>query len=581
MKFVQALLAAAVIASAQVVEVDVTTSTYTGHYGPDNVLAAWVETGSGNFVSMISACGLVYINHLVAFLATPSLSAVQYDAVASATRPVHGPLSLSWDCTDSLGVAVPDGQYRFRFEFTENNSATPPAAAGPLCTIPFVKGGVDSVVTVPDVVFVDSGVSSTVYSNVQLRWYAAGPGEVRIASDTYAADENTATALVTVERLRGEQGAVSALVTVSGASATDGTDFVGGATTVSFADGEMGTKTVAVPLVNDALVEGDESCVVALSSVSGAATGSRTAATLLITDDDSRFVADSLEAWWSFEETGSFAVDRSVHGHHGISYSSRTVNGPFNSARRLSIDSSEMVAIPGDGGLACTGPVSVAMWVNPKTLGVTQNFMSAGSQYIIWVNPTTGKVRFADANGHYLDIPSSSLTAGQWNHLVAVFSGTSGTAVNASTIQMYVNGVAVGGTASGTWTPAISLDQNVVLGGSGFVGSIDEVYMFRRGLSAAEVQRLYAWRPPVPSALGSSPIAGLASAVLLQHGLSLQLFAPSSGRLVIVSAAGRTVRDVVVGPGQQCVDLSFLASGLWVAQFSGVVSTSRTLVIDR
>jgi photosystem II stability/assembly factor-like uncharacterized protein len=63
-------------------------------------------------------------------------------------------------------------------------------------------------------------------------------------------------------------------------------DYVTSLGTVQFAAGES-SKTIFVPLIDDVLVEGDETFTIGLSNASGATLGSTNAATITILDDDS------------------------------------------------------------------------------------------------------------------------------------------------------------------------------------------------------------------------------------------------------------------------------------------------------
>lgn len=98
---------------------------------------------------------------------------------------------------------------------------------------------------------------------------------------------------------------------------------------------------------------------------------------------------------------------------------------------------------------------------------------------------------------------TGSATAGVWSHLVLTYDG--------STTKLYVNGAlraqqAATGTVGGATNP-------VVLGGSGFKGMVDEVYLFPRALTAGEVSARFArlpnlvpFQPMTPAPTGGSPI---------------------------------------------------------------------------
>lgn len=98
-------------------------------------------------------------------------------------------------------------------------------------------------------------------------------------------DSGTTTAQVTVSRLGGVSGAVSATYTVSAGSAQAG-DFVANTGTVNFAAGE--TRQVIDVIINgDTDLEGGETIEISLSNATGgAAIGTDSVATLTIADDD-------------------------------------------------------------------------------------------------------------------------------------------------------------------------------------------------------------------------------------------------------------------------------------------------------
>ncbi len=116
----------------------VSTSSYGGRYGPRNVGAIWVETKSGTFVKTLTEWGNFRYGNLVKWAADTNYNRV--DAVTSATSFSSGSHSGKWDYTDLKGQGVPDGQYQFIVEFTEDDSALSFIPAGPWTLVPFTKG---------------------------------------------------------------------------------------------------------------------------------------------------------------------------------------------------------------------------------------------------------------------------------------------------------------------------------------------------------------------------------------------------------------------------------------------------------
>jgi hypothetical protein len=117
---------------------------------------------------------------------------------------------------------------------------------------------------------------------------AAGNGTLQFDAATYSTSEGQATATVTVTRTGGTSGAVSATVsTAGGGTASAGQDYTAVSQVVTFADGETASKTVSLPITDDALVEGSETVNLSLGSPTGGAVlGSPAAAVLTIADND-------------------------------------------------------------------------------------------------------------------------------------------------------------------------------------------------------------------------------------------------------------------------------------------------------
>src|SRR6185369_938818 len=104
---------------------------------------------------------------------------------------------------------------------------------------------------------------------------------------TYSVAENGATATITVKRVGGSNGAVSVTVATSNGTATAGSDYTTVSQVVNFANGDAADKTVSIPILDDAVYEGDETVNLALSNAAGGATlGTPNTAVLTITDNE-------------------------------------------------------------------------------------------------------------------------------------------------------------------------------------------------------------------------------------------------------------------------------------------------------
>lgn len=130
--------------------------------------------------------------------------------------------------------------------------------------------------------------------------------------DYVVGEDGVATAAVAVGRFGGANGVVSVVVTPTAGSATAGApplaapaDFDATPIVVVFADGDSATKIVSVPILDDGIVEADETATLTLGAPSGGASlGAFTVATLTITNDD-------------FPGTIAFGASPPIYGEDG------------------------------------------------------------------------------------------------------------------------------------------------------------------------------------------------------------------------------------------------------------------------
>ncbi len=111
-------------------------------------------------------------------------------------------------------------------------------------------------------------------------------GTLRLTQAVYQAGEASGALTVTVRRIGGD-GAVTVEFAAEPGTAAAGEDFTAVAGTLSWADGDSADKSFAVPLVDDAEIEPEETFTVVLADPTGGAVlGSPAAATVTILDDD-------------------------------------------------------------------------------------------------------------------------------------------------------------------------------------------------------------------------------------------------------------------------------------------------------
>lgn len=125
-----------------------------------------------------------------------------------------------------------------------------------------------------------SGASSGIVDDDQ-----ESPGAVIFDHASPAVDEDAGTATLTLVRTGGASGIVEVTVESSGGSATAGADYTPLLTTVTVADGDTGPYEVIVPIVDDRIIEADETVTFTLSGPTGQI-GQPDSATLTIRDND-------------------------------------------------------------------------------------------------------------------------------------------------------------------------------------------------------------------------------------------------------------------------------------------------------
>ena len=113
------------------------------------------------------------------------------------------------------------------------------------------------------------------------------PGALRFSAANYNVSEGAGNVTLTLQRVNGDDGAVSVQYATSNGSATAGSDYTAKSGTVNWADNDDNNKTVTVAILNDTAQEGNEAFTVTLSNPGGGATlGSPAAATVTIGAND-------------------------------------------------------------------------------------------------------------------------------------------------------------------------------------------------------------------------------------------------------------------------------------------------------
>ena len=201
---------------------------------------------------------------------------------------------------------------------------------------------------------------------------------------------------------------------------------------------------------------------------------------------------------WTFDDgAGDVASDRSGQGNHGEIYGGDWVKGAFGTALRLNGGGAHVV-VPELSSLDGSDSLTVEAWVYWEDTGRYPNILTFGrwcpGGVLMFVSDGTcsfrmgrpGDRRMAPGRG-WQEVSASllsSLELRRWYHLAATFERPQ--------IRTYVDGKPVG---QATWDYSVGHKGDMLIGkwvgDVGHQGLIDEVKVYSRALSPAQVKASY------------------------------------------------------------------------------------------
>lgn len=198
--------------------------------------------------------------------------------------------------------------------------------------------------------------------------------------------------------------------------------------------------------------------------------------------------ATGLVAAWGFDAgSGATVADRSGRGNTG------TLSGPAWTAGRfggaLSFDGvNDRVNVSDSGSLDLTTGMTVEAWVRPTSIASWRTVLlkerTGGLSYALYCSNDGGvPAAWAYAGGAERDATATlGLPTGTWSHLATTYDGAN--------LRLYLNGSQI---ASRSVIGSIAVSTRPLrIGGNAiwsewFAGQIDEVRVYNRALSAAEI----------------------------------------------------------------------------------------------
>jgi hypothetical protein len=211
-----------------------------------------------------------------------------------------------------------------------------------------------------------------------------------------------------------------------------------------------------------------------------------------------------LVGWWRAEGDATDAFGACSGIAQNVTYSSGEVGQSFNFAG----SSSSYVRIPASSSIDVGqgNGFTIELWCNPTTtnnnglpltlvewnnnsgaltgIGCHLEFYDGGRILGDIVDPNTG-------NDHYVMSQGGNVTPGVWQHVAMTYDKTTGT------LALFQNGNMVASNNVGIWRPSTGFDLYFGIRSAGvfapipFRGSMDEIALYDRVLSPAEIQSIY------------------------------------------------------------------------------------------
>jgi hypothetical protein len=198
-----------------------------------------------------------------------------------------------------------------------------------------------------------------------------------------------------------------------------------------------------------------------------------------------------LVAAYAFDEaSGTTVADASGNNNNGTLGAgvTRTTQGRFGSA--LAFNGTGYVSVPHSASLALTTGMTLEAWVFPTgsptswATALMKN-VTGDAAYLLYAGSPNNAMVYVTPQGSASArvTNTAALPLNTWSHIAGTYDGT--------TLRFYVNGVQIGSrSVSGTLVTSsgpLTIGGNTVWG-EFFQGQIDQVRIYNRALSPAEIQ---------------------------------------------------------------------------------------------
>ena len=208
---------------------------------------------------------------------------------------------------------------------------------------------------------------------------------------------------------------------------------------------------------------------------------------------------DGLVAYYALENNTDDSSGNELHGT--IVGAPTFVDGPAGYGMAMEFDGESYVDCGFDPRLDITGPISMGIWIKPGTDGSVETApLSKADSVRGWSwqlrygwntdKPTIMGFQFNGTDSRVWVYVNQELAVGEWYHVAGAYDG--------ETVRCYLDGVE---TDSAPMSGITGGPSSLLIGSDGWrcdwIGAIDEVAIYDRGLSAREVLYLAGFRSTV------------------------------------------------------------------------------------
>jgi len=209
--------------------------------------------------------------------------------------------------------------------------------------------------------------------------------------------------------------------------------------------------------------------------------------------------AGDMALYLPFDEgAGEIAMDASPNGNDGILHGVGWTDGKYGSAVEFSGEAETWVEVPDSPSLDITDGISILCWLYPTQFTdewfriIVKTDANDEAPWMVYgiyeEGATDGKTGFifATSGGVQNGASADPIPLNEWTHIAATYDG--------SMARMYYNGNVVAEAAAEASGPMDTNDVPISIGRNNigmrehYIGLMDEIAIFSRALSQAEIQ---------------------------------------------------------------------------------------------